>query len=120
MAAADTARRLIDKHGWHDGRLTRPSRAQTAPANRPWAPETNGQSALVASDLAVVVLDARTVLKPERILPEQTAVAYLAAGVEPLNLDVLRTRSKGYVVLEVEELAPGPDTCLYILHLKGR
>lgn len=120
MAAADTARRLIAKHGRKDGVLTRPSNAQQAPADKPWAPMATATDPEVASDLSVVVLDASLAVKPDQLLPEQTAVAYLASGVEPRELDVLGTRGKAYSVLRVEELAPGDDTVLYILHLKGR
>jgi hypothetical protein len=122
MAASDTARRLIAKNGRSDGILKRPSSALQDPVDRPWASEaTDPQvSAELASDLSVVVLDARTALRPEVILPDQTAVAYLAAGIEPQNLDTLTTKGKTYSILEVEELAPGDETALYILHLKGR
>lgn len=123
MAAADTARRLIAKNGRWDGVLSRPSIALVAPQDRPWASEDAAPAVdpVLASGLSVVVLDARTTLKPEVILPDQTAVAYLAPGlVEPRNLDVLTTRGKSYSVLEVEELAPGDNTALYTLHLKGR
>lgn len=121
MAAAETARRLIDKKGRHDGVLRRPGLAFQTPPGRPWASEASPEvDEAIVSGLSVVVLDARTVLKPDVILPDQTAVAYIAAGVEPQNLDVLETRGKAYSVLEVEELAPGDETALYVLHLKGR
>ena len=121
MAAADTARRLIDKNGRKDGVLKRPSAALSTPVDRPWAAEdaVPAVDPSLAAELSVVVLDAKTALRPEAILPEQTAVAYLAAGLEPKALDILETRGKTYSVLEVEEIAPGADTALYILHLKG-
>jgi hypothetical protein len=122
MAASDTARRLIAKFGRSDGELSRPRQALEAVPGRPWAAQAQDPAVdpVLAAGLSVVVLDAKTVLRPELILPEQTAVAYLAAGLEPRNLDVLTTRGKSYSVLEVEELAPGDDTALFTLHLKGR
>ncbi len=122
MAAADMARRLIDKFGRHDGELLRPALAlQTAP-DRPWASEAIDPAVdpSVGANLAVVVLDALTVLKAEQLLPEQTAVAYMSADVEPKNLDILTTSGQRYSILRVEELAPGVDIALYTLHLKGR
>lgn len=114
MALQDTARRLIDKFGRHDGVLRRSTTVDTP---KPWAPEVS--SAPVASGQTVVVLDAKTVLRPEQLLPEQTSVAYMDADVEPKGLDVLETAGQRYAVLEVEQLAPGETTYLYILHLKA-
>jgi hypothetical protein len=122
MAAADTARRLIAKNGRSDGVLSRFSTSLQPILGRPWASSSidPAVSPILASGLSVVVLDARTALRPDVILPDQTAVAYLAAGLEPKNLDVLETKGKAYSVMEVEELAPGDSVALYILHLKGR
>lgn len=121
MAAADVARRLIAKHGRSDGALRRGSLSTEVPALKPWAPQDKdpATSDLVASGLSVVVLDALTALRPGDLLPQQTAVAYLDADVEPLKLDVLETQGERYAVLEVEELAPGPTTALYTLHLRS-
>lgn len=122
MAAADTARRLIAKFGRSDGELLRPSLSLQTTPERPWASDLSDLAVnpSVGSGLSVVVLDALTVLKPEQLLPEQTAVAYLAAGLEPRDLDVLTTKGRRYSILKVEELSPGTDVALYILHLKGR
>lgn len=114
MALADTVRRLIAKNGRSDGALVRQTTVATA---KPWAPDVDVAPA--ATGLSVVVLEALAVLKPEQLRPEQTAVAYMDADFAPLKLDVLETRGERYAVLEVEELAPGPTTYLYTLHLKA-
>lgn len=121
MAAADVARRLIAKHGRSDGALRRPSADQTA-GSKPWAPVDADPAVdpLIASGMSVVVLSAATVMRPGLVLhTDCSAVAYLSADVEPKVGDLLETRGDRYRVLELDELAPGPDTALFTLQLKA-
>lgn len=121
MAAADTARKLIAKKGRQDGVLRRPKADNVATADRPWAPIDSNPAAdpVVATGLAVVILDASQAHKPETLTPSSTAVAYMAVGIDVHLGDILETKGDRYLVLKAELLAPGPDDVLYTLHLKG-
>lgn len=143
MAAADTARRLIAKHGRRDGQLERPSTLEVpASPSQPWKPvqlgteaevdqlldalegagtgaETEGEPSDEPFD--VVVLDASS-FKKDQLTPETTAVAYVAAlalSSPPKVGDRLLTRGERYHVLRADDLAPGVGSILYTLHLKG-
>jgi len=127
-SAVALALRLIKKKGRADGRITRFE--GEADPDRPWAPG-DPENVVMAEDLPVVVLDAKLMLagftsKGPTILaslaPEATAIAFVAAASmasPPLTGDVLETRSERYAVLEVEDLAPGSQSIVYILHLKA-
>jgi hypothetical protein len=121
-SARALAERLIAKKGRRDGVLRRPSSDNAAPAGRPWAPADAdpAQDPAMATDLSVVVLDAK-LFKKDELTPETSAVAYLAASAcpEPRSGDVLETRGSRHSVIGVEDLAPGEDSILYTLHLKA-
>lgn len=142
MSAADTARRLIAKNGRHDGRIERPSTLEApVSSDQPWKPAPLAQTAEELDGILealgalsgdgtpgfdgdpfdVVVLEA-SLFRRDALTPETTAVAYMAADAlssPPHVGDRLLTRGMRYHVISVEDLAPGEETFLFTLHLKG-
>lgn len=124
-SAIALAKRLIEKKGRAGVRLL--SSGKGAPSNpvRPWRPDAGSSAdAVLAQGLRVAFFDAIRARNGALIVAESTAAAYLAmaslpAGVVPADGMLLETGSRRYFVLKVEELAPGDQVVMYILHLKG-
>ena len=114
--------RLIKKKGRSDGVLKRPSSDNAASLGTPWKPVEGAlaNDPVLAAELSVVVLGASE-FKSEDLTPGSTAVAYMAADTCPVvkTGDVLESRGARYSVLNAEDLAPGDESVLYILHLKA-
>lgn len=117
--AIETAKALILKFGRQDGVLRRPSADETVPdPEQPWkrGDADPAEDPIILQQFPVAVLDAS--LFKEELTPESKAVAYMAAhGVAPQLGDILETRGERHSVLQAIELAPGPDSLLFILHL---
>lgn len=118
-ASIETARTLITKFGRQDGVLRRPNADETVPdPDQPWkrGDADPTEDPIVLQQFPVVVLDAS--LFKEELTPASKAVAYVAVhGVVPQLGDILETRGERHSVLHSVDLAPGPDSLIFILHL---
>lgn len=123
--AVALAKRLIEKKGRGGVSLVSSGKGVPSDPERPWRPDSgSAEDAVLAQGLRVAFLDAVRARDGTLIVAESTAAAYLAKaslpdGVLPVDGSLLVTGSRRYFVLRVEELAPGDQTVLYILHLKG-
>jgi hypothetical protein len=129
VGAAQTAFRLVVKKGRLDGRLRRPGYDQATVNGQPWKPidADQGEVPILASNLAVVVLDRATLpaASAQALAPEATAMGLMAflslpIGVEPKLGDVLETAGDRYSIVGVDLLKPADEGILYTLSLKAR
>lgn len=124
-SAVRLAKRLIEKKGRAGVSLVSSGKGTPSDPLKPWRADAgSADDEVLASDLRAAFLDAIRARNGALIVAESTAAAYLAKaslpdGVAPVDGNLLVTGSRRYFVLKVEELAPGDQTVLYILHLKG-